>query len=278
MKQLYKFIFASCVLVSTTSLPANAQIAPGDEKFLIHIGYFLPSFTTKLGIASDTLGRGDEVSIEDDLGLDTTQNVVRTDVSWRFAEKHRVELGYFVFNRNGEKTLTRELQIGDEVFPVSATINTSFKFQIVPFYYYYSFIKTPEMELAGGLGLQWSTMKASIIGSSSLGNEDASRDAEATADGPLPLISADFVYYFNPKWDFGVNIGLFSYKTAQVNKTYQGNVATATISTDYWFADNFGVGAALNWFALDVDVEARLWNGTMNYQYWGPQLFLSAKF
>ena len=50
------------------------------------------------------------------------------------------------------------------------------------------------------------------------------------------------------------------------------------LNTEYWLFNNVGVGAALNWFSLDVDVDDGSWFGTLNYQYLGPQVYLAIRF
>ena len=49
-------------------------------------------------------------------------------------------------------------------------------------------------------------------------------------------------------------------------------------STEYWFFHNVGLGAAINWFSLDVDVDDKDWRGVLDYQYWGPQVYLAVRF
>ncbi|MNL56479.1 hypothetical protein D3C87_1799790 [compost metagenome] len=58
----------------------------------------------------------------------------------------------------------------------------------------------------------------------------------------------------------------------------QGTVYSAAINTDYWFSQYVGAGLAINAFAIDVDVAGAKWNGNFNYQYWGPQIYLSGRF
>lgn len=279
MKHIQR-IFLIMGLLYNCCIPSvsQAQVPPGEETFLFHLGYFLPSFDTKLSVNNDTLGAGDEVNVEDDLGIDANETIIRSDITWRMSPRNRLSLGYFAFNRTGEKVLNRQIQIGDEIYPVAATLNTSLKFTVVPIYYYFSFIKTADLEFAGGLGLQWSTIKFAVDGSLSLGGADPSREVAATADAPMPLLSLDLSYYTNPQWRLGGNLGVFAYKVGASNMNYQGNVATLALNTDYWFSTYVGAGLALNWFAFDVDVKSGRWNGTFNYQYWGPQIYLSAKF
>jgi hypothetical protein len=42
--------------------------------------------------------------------------------------------------------------------------------------------------------------------------------------------------------------------------------------------NNFGVGVAVNYFSLDVEVDDSEWKGTFDYEYFGPQIYLAARF
>ncbi|MNT47509.1 hypothetical protein D3C72_1842310 [compost metagenome] len=59
---------------------------------------------------------------------------------------------------------------------------------------------------------------------------------------------------------------------------FQGTILNATVNGDWWFSDYFGAGVAVNWFGFDIDVEAKRWNGNLNYQYLGPQIYLTGRF
>lgn len=42
--------------------------------------------------------------------------------------------------------------------------------------------------------------------------------------------------------------------------------------------NNVGLGLALNWFKLDVDLDDSEWDGSANYEYWGPQIYVTVRF
>ena len=266
------------ILAFLSAQQVKAEPLPGEELFIFHMGYFLPAFDTRFGLNSAALGKGDEVSAEDDLGLDANESIFRGDVTWRMSERNRLNVGYFRFARTGSREIDRQIQIGDEEYPVGATLESDFSFTVIPISYYYSFVKTDEWEVGGGAGLQWSSMHLKIIGSASLNNLDGSRDATGDADAPMPLLAMDAKYYIFPTWSVGTNLGAFVYKIGASNMTFQGSVYSVAVNTDYWFSTYVGIGAAVNWFKFNIDVDSAKWDGSFNYQYWGPQAYLSARF
>ena len=47
---------------------------------------------------------------------------------------------------------------------------------------------------------------------------------------------------------------------------------------EYRFAGRFGAGLALDAFGLDIEADKTSLTGEYNYDYWGPQLYLTARF
>ncbi len=200
------------------------------------------------------------------------------NVSWRFYEKHRISAGYFQFKRDATATATDDLQIGDEIYPAGASLSTEFSIEVVPIAYAYSFMKEEKYEFGGTLGLHWNTINFDVEGSASLGDLDADADVSVDAVAPMPLFGLMFDYHFTPKWTVGTNAQIFFLDISDNTFSFSGTITNLRLNTDYWLFNNFGLGAAINWFALDVEVDDSEWKGDLDYQYLGLQLYASIRF
>ena len=69
-------------LCSTTLAEDFGQ--PLDKKFSVSVGAFITDHDTRIRLDTDA-GPGTEVSLENDLGLDATTNIMRFDAAWRFS-------------------------------------------------------------------------------------------------------------------------------------------------------------------------------------------------
>jgi hypothetical protein len=268
------------LLIGIISSAAHAQEGPipGEETVLLQLGYFFPAFDTKLRVADEDGGRGSDVNLQNDLGFERNETTILAGASWRITPRHRVAVGYFGFHRTADRTIDREIEIGDETYPVGAELHSTLDISVIPIAYSYSFIKNDTLEFTGSAGLQWSSLSFKANGSASSGTRDIDAEVQSEAQAPLPLIGLGVTYYFAPKWSVGGNFGTFIYKVAAGNMNYQGFVLSATTNIDWWFSDYIGAGAAVNWFGFNVNVEAPRWNGSFNYQYLGPQVYLTARF
>ena len=272
--------FAIACLTAMTSPAASAQSGPlsGEERFLFQLGYFFPSFDTKLRIENSAGDRGGEINLENDLGFEHNESTILGGVTWRITPRNRLSLGYFRFHRSADRVVDREITVGDEVYPIGAEVHSTFDFTVVPIVYSFSFIKTSELEFSGSFGLQWSGIEFKANGSASSGGTDIDAEEQSEAQAPLPLLGVGLTYYFTPQWSVGGNLGAFVYKVGVSNMNFQGTILNATVNGDWWFSDYFGAGVAVNWFGFDIDVEAKRWNGNLNYQYLGPQIYLTGRF
>ncbi|MDG0817666.1 hypothetical protein [Bdellovibrio svalbardensis] len=268
-------LFIFCIMPQSA---VADEVYPGEEMFLFQLGYFLPSFDTKLRVDNANGTIGDEVNLEDDLGFKHETTTIMGNATWRMSPRNRLSLGYFGFHRGSDHVLNKDITIGDNTYAAGATVSSAIDFTVIPISYSFSFIKTDEWEFAGTFGLQWSTITFDANGSATVGGAGGAAHARADAVAPLPLIGLDLTYYIFPEWSVGGNIGVFSYKVAASNMDFQGNIATANVNTDWWFSNYVGAGLAVNWFSFDVDVEGAKWKGSFNYQYLGPQIYLTGRF
>jgi len=248
-------------------------IKPGEERFTIGLGWVFNTFGTKLRI-DDEGTQGSTVDLKDDLGMNRNASSYWASFEWRFAQRHRIGINNSTFKLNGTRTVTSDIEIGDETYPAGATLTSELKINIVPITYSYSFFKSDENEFAATLGVHWSRLEFKASGSASLNGQDANADVTAKADAPLPLIGLRYDHHFSRRWSMGLHGAYFKLKFGNV----EGDVWSARAEAEYRFAKHFGLGLAVEGFGLDIDSSGSSWQGAINYDYWGPQLYLKARF
>jgi hypothetical protein len=253
------------------------SLSPGDEKFKFVAGWFLPAFNTDVRI-DDAGTAGDTVRLGDDLGVDEDQSGALLGFEWRFAEKHRLSASWSSFSQSGTRTIDEEIHIGDEDYPVNATINTKWSLDLIPITYSYSFIKNESNELAGTFGIHWDKISLSLHGTTSLSNDDIDADTSSSADLPLPLIGIRYDHHFSDSWSAGVGASFFSIEFGEDQLDAKGSLYNVRAYTEYRFAGRFGAGFAIDAFKLKVEADKPKLTGEYKYDYWGPQLYLTARF
>jgi opacity protein-like surface antigen len=273
-------LLGALALLAAASLPALAQdvVRPGQEKWTIMLGAFLPAFSTQMRVDNEQLGSGDNVDLADDLGVDQDETGGWFGVEWRFAPRHRIGFTYSRFTLGGERVINRDLQIGDEIYPAGANVSSRLRLAIIPITYSYSIVKRENDELALTAGLHWSRLTFNVEGSLSLAGFDASNEASAKANVPLPLVGVRYTHNFGPRWSAGVNAAVFSLKFGEDTWSVEGRLWSLRLHGEYRFARNWAIGAALDGFDISVDTSKENWNGGFDYGYWGPQIYVTARF
>jgi len=279
MRALGCYLAVSASLVAGASFAADDSriIQPGDEKITVMLGAFLPAFRSKMQV-DDQATPGDRVDLGSDLGVDQNSSGGWFGVEWRFAPRHRIGFTYSRFTLSGERAIDRELHIGDEVYPVGVTLESRLRLEIVPLTYSYSVLKSPKDELALTAGLHWSRLSFNVQGSASLGARDFNNEATADADIPLPLFGLRYDHNFSERWSAGVSGGIFALKFGKDTFHFEGSLASLRLHGEYRLSRHFALGAALDAFKVNVDTSQNDWHGGFEYSYWGPQLYLTARY
>jgi hypothetical protein len=111
-----------------------------------------------------------------------------------------------------------------------------------------------------------------------LSGEDANADVTAKVDAPLPLIGLRYDHHFSQRWSASLQAGYFKLKLGNDSKSTQGDLWSARAEAEYRFSRHLGLGLAIEGFEIDAQSSDDSWQGTISYRYWGPQLYLKARF
>ena len=123
------------------------------EKFNLNLGVFFSAIDSSIGAGVNNVGIG--FDLEEALGLDTSTTAFRIDAFWRFTDnnRHRFDFSWFDIKRDSTKVLTKEFLVGDEVFPIGTTLESTMDFKIFKGSYTYSFFQDDRFDFGVSLGL-----------------------------------------------------------------------------------------------------------------------------
>jgi hypothetical protein len=127
------------------------------EKFGANVGVFLAAVDSNIRIGS---GIGIDIDVEEALDLESTNTVFRADALWRFTEnrRHRLDLIWFAFRRDGNRRILNDIPIEDDdgnviTIPTGTTVDTFFDLDVYQLNYSYSFFQDERIDLAAGIGV-----------------------------------------------------------------------------------------------------------------------------
>ena len=265
-----------------TCSTAVADIGFGEEQFKLQLGGFLSDFDSNVKLSGPN--GGTSVSLEDALGLDADQTTFRGELTWRFAPRHRVMLGYYSFKRDAsdinDRSFVVDTEDGTYEFDAGTRIETEFDWTLIPISYGYSFYKTEQLEIAGTVGVHWFDTRIGYAGSAVVTPPGGSPSpvasaAEAeTASGPLPVFGIRADYAITPKWYVGGHAQYFGLDYDD----YSGRLSDFRIQTDYWLTDYIGAGLGYTWYNIDRSVDKGRYEAAAEYRYNGFEAYLQFRF
>ena len=137
----------AAIVAVTTLLAVSARAA--DEldtqsdlnPFSLRLGVYDMNLSTEIRVDGRGGNFGTRLNFERDLNLDDHKDTFNAALRWRFKERHFLELEYFRLDRSGFRRLDGEIRFGDNVFPVGASIRSSFTTEVTRLSYSYRIVR-----------------------------------------------------------------------------------------------------------------------------------------
>jgi hypothetical protein len=215
------------------------------------LGGFLMTHDASLRVDSDTLGIGTEIDMENDLGFDKNIETFRFDADWRFLPRHRASFSVYQYSRDAIRTISRDIQFGDETFLINTSVVSEFDFTVYKASYAYSVIQNEKFDLGLSAGLHLMDIKASIA-VTGLG---ASESAKLLA--PLPVFGLRGTWAITPKLFLKGNLDVFA---ITIDDT-RGTFTDALVALEYNAFEHVGFGVGYNRLYMNIEAEGDKFNG-----------------
>ncbi len=244
------------------------------ETFNLNLGVFFSAIDSNVGLGLNNVGI--DVDVEEALGLDTSTTAFRIDALWRFTDnkRHRFDFSWFDIKRDSTKVLEKDIEIGDEVFPIGTTLESTLNLKILKASYTYSFFQDDRFDFGVSVGLFVIPIEYDIKSTTGLRQETDSITA------PLPVIGLKGDFAITPKLFLKTYIDLFYLEY----DNYEGKIWNSHIAIEYNVFKNVGFGLGFN--HLEVEVEAHKntdvpgvnFNGNINFLYTGVMIYTKIYF
>jgi hypothetical protein len=272
--------FVACSMLGVAHAAEESPAAernPLDSKFIVDVGYFFMSTDMRVRVDGETSDAvGSDIDYDDTFGIGDFDRF-RMDASWRMAPRHLLRAMYFQNNRHATRSIEREVNFGDETFPVGATVDAHSDLTVAQLSYEYAFLQRENYELAGSIGVHYVDMNLSLDGTISAQGNQASRSADVGASTSAPLPVLGFRWLWRLPHDF--------YVTAQAQyfylqlDPYKGSLTDLKASVVWQATDHLGIGVGYNDFGFRFDIDARGdFDGRLRWNYGGAMAFATFMF
>jgi len=223
------------------------------------------NFDTSIRVDSKKLGEGVEIKLEDLLGLDDRASMLRIGLQYRFNRHHMLAFGWYDIERTGEQKIQQDIQIGDEVFPAGAEVQTGLDTEIFKLNYWWNFVAEEDWELGVGLGVYWMRVDASFRGRLAAGEEqfDETVEESVKVDLPPPLLGLRGAWAITDRLRL---VGSAELLYVPID-AFEGWIFDANLGVNWDILDFAGIGLGYNYFKIGVEADKSGFIGEFNYSY-----------
>lgn len=242
------------------------------RRFKVTAGAFFPVNNTEVEVGSNNGNFGNLIDFEKDLGFNKSSVSFMGTFEWRISRRSRLGAEYYYLSRSATKTLQREIEFGDHIYPVDATVSAFMDNHIARITYSYAFISKPKYEIGALIGAHV------LFGDVGMRLEGATIDAEYKDNfdftAPLPDIGLWGEFVLGRKVGLYANINYFAIKI----NDFDGRLLSYNLSVLYNVYQNFSLTAGYTGLNIRVDVEKERLNGFFKWGYNGPTITATYSF
>jgi len=250
------------------STPSWAQNDLEFDKFRISLGWFGPSADTSVRLDATSGIFGTSIKLEDDLGVSKKESLFRIDGYWRPKKRHRIDFGYYDFERNGVRTISKTINFRDLTFVFNTQITSRFDLKIIKLAYTYLVVAKQKTTVGLSLGFNISEIG---VGLSAL---DGVLSDFASTSIPLPVVGVNATHDLGSKFTLEAEIQFFYIDIGSAD----GSLFDGRVVLTYRINKNFGIGVGYNYFTVKASKTTLLFKGRVKFNYDGAQVFLNVFF
>ena len=237
-------------------------------RFEFRAGLFQDNISTKVVLDAEDGGSGEEIDLEDSLGVEESKSVLQLDAIIRLNSFHRLEFGYFDFSRESSLILKNDIDFGDETFPAGTLVELRSDLRTTRISYAFSLMHDAQKELGVMAGVHLSRLSTEIFA------PDTAQREGSVASTPLPVIGVHGSVSLGRKTFLGARVQIFRMHFDH----YEGSMNYVNLGLQHMLGNKTSVGVGYNYYAMKLDSNHSAINGRLEIQHHGPFVFIGAHF
>ena len=242
---LTMFMLASGIAGPTAKAVEDNELV---DRWEINLGGIFLGSTTDITLYSNVLGEGTTISLEDDLGFESSPTSIHINAAYLIGRRHQVSVGYFKLDRDTRQELSFELEWGDEIFPVDTVVTGYFDTTFLEFGYDYWLVTKERTALSIGLSLAWTTLEAGL----GVEGVEESLGADLSSDVPVPTLGLKLRQHLVHRLILNAGLG---YMTLSPLPDYKGDVWRTYLGLEHRTWDHVGFGLKYSYDRYDISKE-----------------------
>jgi hypothetical protein len=278
---LLLFIALTCLMLGNAIAASDKENPVIAHKFGIYLGGFFPQVSSKTRLDGDILGPGDNVSLENSLGLEDSKTVLWGGARWKISRRNMVEFEFANLNRDGSvEAISDPIQIGDMIVQAGAKIDTGFDVTLGRLTYGFTIFQDDKKEINLKAGVHIADLGATFQATGAVCVDGeippncsvfvaTPRLESESITAPLPHLGASFAYAFSPTLAARFQVIGFAIELDNIDGSMLE--VDADLVWNPW--RHFGLGAGFRYFNINIESEGSDLNGEFDFEYYGPAIY-----
>lgn len=211
---------------------------------------------------------GDEIDLENLLGIEDSENVFQFEAIYRFNDFHRIEMSYHRMSRTGTTLLDRDVNFGDRTYTTGTELATRFDSELLRLGYGYSLMNDEQKELGVMAGVHVANRITDIL---AIPTGERERSDVST---PLPVIGAFGSVELGRHSSLGAKLQVFGMEFDRL----EGEMLYANLEWQRRLGEHVSVGIGYNAYYTRLRSREDEGRGRLETRHHGPTLFITTGF
>jgi hypothetical protein len=262
------------------SLPAYAQF-PDEipDNFRLSLGGIFASFQNEVAISAQG-APGNVINLTGDKLTADHKNTFRGEGYWNFLGRSYVDFGYVDFKLDGSHSITRDIEFNGLIYTAGAEVSSETRSRYIYAAYRYGILKNANVHWGISLGISYSSLSAQLAATAGVRRPDGTivqggATTKREVNVPIPLIGTELEFRIAPHMTL---LGRARAIGATVDP-YSGSWVEFAGQFNWYFAQNFGVGAAYEYQKIHFKKNESQPNAfRFDSRYDGPRVYMTVTF
>jgi len=270
LRIIRKFIFA--VLLFLIAIAGSFSQSDSTYQYFLEAGGFASVVGSHMKVNAIHGPDGTLIDLENDLDFPTNPFIFRLDGLIKLGRRSSFLMTGLVINREVEKVLDKDIQVGDSLYHVGTNISAKFSTVYIALSYRYSIFIKEKWNAGASIGMRDLFVET---GFAPILDRNANTDNLAKHI-PTPVLGLFLDYDITPKLNARATAELLHLNISDV----VASVIDSRIEAQYYFFKNFSIGAAYSYNLYKVDnlTVAKIFKADIDYQFYGLTFFLGSRF